>query len=53
MACFVQILIIYNTVKKFLPTYPETEEYIGNMHIFSRPKKENLYIHMYIMYVCM
>ena len=49
MACFVQIFtytIFYSKIKdkkKYknnnisLPTYPETEEYIGNRVIFSRP----------------
>ena len=49
MACFVQIFILYNTVKNFLPTYPETEEYIGNINIFLGLKRKTLYIHMYIM----
>ena len=50
MACFVQIVIIYNTVKNaYLPTL-KLKNKLERCIFFSRPKKENLYTYVY--HVC-
>ena len=50
MACFVQVFIIYNTVKNFLPNL-KLKNKLKTYIFFSRPKKENP-VYTYVYHVC-